>query len=305
MPHTRLAMLYSISSDLWQPFDYLHMLERRCTYLSLVHDQYLVDLIPEADVEQGRLRDYDVLYTCDPCITPAAMERIRDWVKAGGRLYASCAAGSRNEFGETVSGLADVFGIDPVQAVELQPGRYRVRGALNKIPHLDHLTHFGVIGMKATVKASDGKVVDRFGDGTPAVIENKFGKGLVRYVATTPGVSYAKDARFVPKELKEQWPQVHRSFINATTREAGLSRPVRLSHPVVETGLYIHGNAAAVVLANFTYQPIDELQLTVPLPFRPREVFSCENGRVQFATDGSKVAARLPLGISDIVVFRE
>jgi len=305
MPRTRLAMLYSISSDLWQPFDYLHMLERRCTYLSLVHDQYLVDLIPEADVERGRLQDYDALYTCDPCITTAAMQKIREWVKAGGRLYASCAAGSRNEFGEEVRGLADVFGMHPGQAVELQPGRYRVRGALNRIPHLDRLANFGVIGMKATVKAADGKTVDRFDDGTPAVIENSFGKGFVRYIATTPGVSYAKDARFVPKELKEQWPQAHRAFINAPAREAGVSRPVCMSHPVVEAGLYIHGNAAAIVLANFTYQPIDELQLTVPLPFRPRQVLSGESGHVQFTMEGTSVTARLPLGISDIVIFRE
>jgi hypothetical protein len=29
---TRVALLYSISSDLWQPWGYIHMLERRATY---------------------------------------------------------------------------------------------------------------------------------------------------------------------------------------------------------------------------------------------------------------------------------
>ncbi len=305
MPATRLALLYSISSDLWQPFDYLHMLERRCTYLSLVHDQYVADLVPEADVEGGRLEDYDVLYTCDPCIAAAAAEKIREWVRAGGRLYASCAAGSRNEFGEQVPGLADVFGIQPVIDVELQPGRYRVRGALNHIPHLDKMSGFGVIGMKASVEVAGGKVVDRFGDGTPAVIENTYGEGRVRYVAATPGVSYAKDARFVPRELKEQWPAAHRAFINATAQETGVSRPVQLSHPVVEAGLYVRGKTAAVVLANFTHKPIDDLRIAVSLPFQPRRVESCESAPLEHTWEDGNARLTLPLGISDIVIFRE
>ena len=304
-PATRLALLYSISSDLWQPFDYLHMLERRCTYLSLVHDQYLVDFVTEEDVETGRLGNYDVLYTCDPCITAAAMQKIREWVKGGGRLHATCAAGSRNAFGETVPGLADVFGIHPQPEVELQPGRYRVRGALNAIPHLDQIRGLGVIGMKATVSLAGGKVVDLFKDGSPAIIEHVFGKGRARYVAATPGVSYAKDARFVPKELKEQWPAPHRALINTMARNHAIARPVRLSHPVVEAGLYVHGKTAAVVLANFTYQPIDELRVTVPLPFRPRHVLSSENGSVDCTWTAQEATVDLPLGISDIIIFRE
>ncbi|NQT88235.1 hypothetical protein HQ560_15815, partial [bacterium] len=65
---TRLALLYSISSDIWQPFGYVHMLERRVTYLSLVHDQFLVDMLTEEDIEAGRLKDYDCLYVTDPCV---------------------------------------------------------------------------------------------------------------------------------------------------------------------------------------------------------------------------------------------
>ena len=46
-------MLYSLSSDLWQPFGYVHIAERRLTYFSLIHDQYLVDLLPEDDIAAG------------------------------------------------------------------------------------------------------------------------------------------------------------------------------------------------------------------------------------------------------------
>ena len=176
-PKTRVALLYSISSDLFQPFDYLHMLERRCLYLSLVHEQYAVDMLTEEDVVAGRLKDYDVLYAADPCISVRAMEGIRGWVRDGGRLFGTCAAGSMNEFGEEVDGLADVFGIEGNGAVELQEGNYGMRGMLNTIPYLDEVAGFGVIGMRANVRTNGGEVVEKFKDGSPAVVANRFGKG--------------------------------------------------------------------------------------------------------------------------------
>ncbi|MEI7437833.1 MAG: hypothetical protein WCL16_13595, partial [bacterium] len=81
---TKLALLYSISSDLFQPFDYVHMLERRLTYLALVHEQYLVDLLTEEDLSGGRLKDYDVLYATDPAIREVATKQIERWVADGG-----------------------------------------------------------------------------------------------------------------------------------------------------------------------------------------------------------------------------
>ncbi|HKX05872.1 MAG TPA: hypothetical protein VJX71_25495, partial [Methylomirabilota bacterium] len=109
---TRVALLYSISADLWQPWGYIHMLERRATYLALVHDHYLVDMLTEEDVAAGRLADYDVLYTVDPNISTRATTAIEEWVRAGGYVYGACGAGSRDEFNEPTRGLGPVFGIE-------------------------------------------------------------------------------------------------------------------------------------------------------------------------------------------------
>src|SRR5919201_2986368 len=86
---TRVALLYSISSDYWQPFGYAHMLERRGLYFALIHDQYLVDMLTEEDVAAGRLADYRVLYTADPCIRAVAAEKIANWGRSGGALVAT------------------------------------------------------------------------------------------------------------------------------------------------------------------------------------------------------------------------
>src|SRR6185436_18276978 len=134
---TRIALLYSLSSDLWQPFGYVAMAERRLTYFSLIHEQYLVDMLTERDVEEGRLRDYAALYVTDPCVSGAACEAIRAWVEKGGYVYGSCGAATRDEFNEEHTGLADVFGIAPQVEVAVQPGRFDQRGALNQMEWLD------------------------------------------------------------------------------------------------------------------------------------------------------------------------
>ena len=77
--------------------------------------------------------------------------------------------------------------------------------------------------------------------------------------------------------------------------------PVRLSHPVVEAGLYDHGQSSALVLGNFTYARIPELQVTLDVGFKVATIRSAEKGRVQFSQNGRRVEFTLSLGISDIV----
>src|SRR5262249_27244266 len=153
---TRVALLYSISSDYWQPFGYAHMLDRRGVYLALVHDQFLVDMVTEEDVMAGRLADYRILYSADPCISTDASKAIVEWVRGGGTLVATCAAGGRNEFGEPSAQLAEAFGIAPEVTVDCQPGEYRMRGKLNDIAYRDKMKtaggEFGVVGVRATIQ---------------------------------------------------------------------------------------------------------------------------------------------------------
>jgi len=324
---TQVALLYSISSDLWQPYDYRHMLERRGTYLSLIHDQYQVDMLTEQDIEAGRLADYKVLYATDPNLTDHATQQIIDWVHGGGSLYAAGNAGTRNEFDEPVAGLAGALGVEPGARATLQPGNYRVRGRLNDIDHLDHIRlqagadplgpGFGVIGLRTDLRAADGKVVGQFTDGATAVVTHRLGKGQALCVASTPGISYIKDARFVPAALREKWPPAHRRFINAWARRAGAMPQVGLSHPVVEAGVLEGPHGIALVLANFTYQPIE--QLTVRLPIRgqvtrvhaadaPQEAipFQISPGspRLRAAGFSGLVQFEIGLGLDQIVLVR-
>ncbi len=310
---TRVALLYTLASDLWQQFGYVTQSERRLTYFSLLHDQFGVDLITETDVEQGRLSDYAALYICDPNVPAATCGKIRDWVREGGRLYASAGAASRDEFDELSPGLSDVLGIAPVAEVAPQKARYDRRGALNSLPWLDQITlasggGFGALGLKATLAPQGGKVTGTFSNGSPAVVEHTFGKGRSLYVATCPAVSYAKDAKIVSDDLKEKWPAIQRSFIN-TQAHAAAQPAVKLSSPVVEAGVYDSQQGTALVLGNFTYEPLPALSVSLDVKAKPRTVKSSTTGKsLPFsATPGNgdwpwKVDFVLPLGHSEIVL---
>jgi hypothetical protein len=310
----RVALLYSISSDLWQPWGYIHMLERRATYLALVHEHYLVDMLTEEDVAAGRLKDYDVLYIVDPNVSAHATAAIEPWVRDGGYMFGSCGAGSRDEFNEPGPGLARVFGIEPVVHSEVHRAEYRVRGGLNGIDYVDLVrldrtfllgesAEFGVLGLRVAFTPAGGQVVGRFKrDNAPAAVVNEAGRGKAVYVGACPGLSYLKDAGFVPAELKERYPAARRRLLTGVTAARGVMRLVELSHPVVEVGVYDAPSGTALILANFTYRPIEALTVRVPLAKPVRVVRSAQDGPLRFTTEGASSALRKQ-GYDSAVVF--
>jgi hypothetical protein len=316
---TRVALLYCISSDYWQPFGYAHMLDRRGLYLALVHDQYLVDMLTEDDVAAGRLKDYRVVYSADPCISASAAESIKKWVHDGGTIVGTCAAGSRNEFGESTAALAEVFGIDSKVSADYQPGEYRERARLNEIAYRDKVKsadgEIGVVGVRAILKPRGGKVKATFAsDSKPAIVENRFGKGRSVYFATTPGIGYIKDAKFAATALTEKWPANERQALTRFANEAGADRLVKLSEPVVEAGIYEAPTGTALILANFTYKPVSALKVEIPMRDEVAKVKSLEHGALKFETgpattsqqaDGYRqlVKFTMPLGDDDLIVF--
>jgi hypothetical protein len=128
-------------------------------------------------------------------------------------------------------------------------------------------------------------------------------------VGTCPAIAYIKNARFVPAELKEHWPEAHRGLITGAADRSGVRRLAELSHPVVEAGVYDAPTGTALVLANFTYQPIDALQVRLPLPRKPQRLQSVEHGPIEFTVEPPSgrneacvVKFSVPLGLTDIVL---
>jgi hypothetical protein len=317
---TRIALLYSISSDLWQPFGYAHMLERRGLYFALVHDHYQVDMLTEEDVAAGRLADYRVLYTADPCIRSDASKAIGRWVQSGGTLVATCAAGSRNEFGEPSTAWAALMGIAPQMEAICQPGNYRIRGKLNEIKPGSEMrlgtNRFPMTGVQIRLQADGAKIEATFaGNNTPALLRNRVGKGQTITFAGTPGVSYIREARFVREALAEKWPPEFRHLLTKFAADAKAPPLVELSEPVVEAGVYDTSEGTALILANFTYQHISNLQIDIPTSQAVTMVTSCRQGSVRFQNirptalwkkDGYRSTCRFtfPLDLDDIIILK-
>ena len=279
-----------------------------------------------------------MLYTADPCIREPDAEKIAAWVRGGGHLLGTTAAGSRDEFNEPSGELASVFGIEPDVKTEAQPGRYHIRGALNGMTYLDEIHvdqsllmlrqrpegdevgnppaeqspfTLGAMGTRTHFRPTTGSVVATFADGSPAAVKNDFGKGRALYVGCCPGIAYLKEAKFVPAELKEKWPGDHRRLINHVAQRRGVPRLAELSHPVVECGVYDAPQGTALVLANFTYEPIEGLTVRLPLARAVKTVRSVENGPLQFTMEQTSgrpgypfvATFQLPLGLSDVVLL--
>jgi hypothetical protein len=224
--------------------------------------------------------------------------------------------------GQPSAALAPVFGIAADVQTTARPGRYHIRGALNDMGYLDSIQvaaqprgdspslDLGVIGTKTRLRPTTGLVAGSFGDGSPAVVKNDFGRGTAQYVGTCPGIAYLKEANFVPAELAEQWPPDHRRFLNQAADARGVRPIVELSHSVVECGVCDAAQGSAVVLANFTYEPIESLQVRLTLPRPARRIRSLEQGQLQFTTEAAvgdpqrrtEVSFQLPLGLTDIVL---
>ena len=222
---------------------------------------------------------------------------IEQWVRDGGNAFGSCGAGSRDEFNEPGPGLARVFGIEPVVRSEVQRAEYRVRGGLNGIDYTDLVrldrtsvlgepATFGVLGVRVTFTPAGSQVVGRFRrNNAPAAVLNELGRGKAIYVGACPGLSYLKDAGFVPAELKERYPLTQRHLLTGVAAARRVMRLVELSHPVVEAGVYDAPAGTALILANFTYRPIEALTVRVPLAKQVQVVRSVEHGPMRFTRE--------------------
>jgi len=92
-----------------------------------------------------------------------------------------------------------------------------------------------------------------------------------------------------------------------------VARVVELSHAVVEAGVYDAPKGTALVLANFTYQPIQELRVRLAVEKVPKSVRSVTQGVLKFTpakpaaepamrAGGQIIEFMLPLGLNDIVL---
>ena len=194
-----VALLYSSSSDIWTMGTNLAFgFDRMHTWLALMHAQTPVAIVPEREIE--RLDTCRVCYLSGPNLTRAAAAKLRAWVEAGGTLWLTAGAASRDEFNRPLETLAGLLPAERGELATLEP--YQSSGRfLSYLAPRDTVTwgdqQLEVLSVKQPLQprgAPPADVLATFQDGQPAAIAGPAGQGRVLVLGFLPALSYIKPA---------------------------------------------------------------------------------------------------------------
>ncbi|MEJ7593754.1 MAG: hypothetical protein WKF77_19625 [Planctomycetaceae bacterium] len=253
-----VAILYSVSHDYWHTDDPAAFVEKRLLWHALRHLHVQPDFLREEEVAAGELKNYKVLYIADWCVSRKASAAIDEWVRAGGVLYLSAGAATRDEFYEPYvpAFAADLWPKDAAQRLVSERSAKK-EFALGTSHSYNERTDLPTIRplAKATVNVSDQKFdlpvigvrldllpkvvnpIAVFDDGAPAGAVVAHGRGQVVGLGFLPMLAYGQLAGFKPTTLEEKWPADPRALVSLALDTAKVTPTARASAPVVEVNL--------------------------------------------------------------------
>jgi hypothetical protein len=316
-----VAILYSVSHDIWHSDDPASFVEMRLTWHALRHLSIQPDFLREEDVEAGRLEKYRALFIAGQCVTRKAAAAIDRWVREGGVLYLAGGAATRDEhfeprvppFAEAVwpegaaakffkerdhayNERADLPGLKPLTTARVKAGErsfeIKVLGC-----RLDLLESAGKGGPGGALSAS-------YADGKVAAATVRHGKGWVVAAGFLPGLAYSP-FKAGQVTLDDVWPEDPRAIFAVPLRLAGVRPVAEASVPVVGTGLLTGPAGSALVLANHAHRSVPSLRVLLRgLPPFARAV-STEGVPVKVLPSAEEGVScvELPLESTDILLF--
>jgi len=311
----QVAILYSVSSDIWNNNDQAAFVENRLTWHALRHLGIQPRFLREEDVEAGKLTGYKVCVLNGWCLTRKAAAALDQWVKDGGVLYLTAGAAVRDEaFEPYLAPFASaVWPTDAAkQLTSMGLPMYNERTNLTTLKPMARVNvtldgaafSLPVLGARLNLKDNPAvKPCATFDDGTPAGALAPYGKGKILALGFMPMLAYGQGANFQPKTLSEHWPAAPRKLISLAL-EAGKVQPVaKASEPVVETSLLTGPAGSALVLANYTYAPVKQLTVDVKVAHQVARAVSTEGKPVKMTKIPGGVRLTLPLDWTDIVLL--
>jgi hypothetical protein len=276
-------------------------------------------------VAEGRLKPYAALYVCGHNLDRRTVPPIKDWVNAGGRLFATAGAGLLDEFNAPNPIMRDLLGgIDPQPAqVAADPIRWEKQDLpfAKPVETVSSDTLAGglkmpVYGAVSKFTNEAGQVAATFADGSPAVVTNTVGKGSVTYSGFLPSLSYFKPAIPLKPVDRGSTDDAMSHFI-PTAFDKGASaliglpavdvdRPVFTSEPLVEAGIVKAKQGHLISLVNWSGQPAKGL--TVMVTGMPAKTVTLASGKPvkTMAKHGSRgpVQYTIDLDVADALILR-
>jgi len=194
----------------------------RGLYAALWESGYPVDVLV-AEQLASDLSRYKVIYLPFAyTLSPAEGERLREYVRGGGTLYAELWCGLKDQrtfLYQTVpgAGMAEVLGSREISVDPARDASLRVVRA-HPLVRLAEGTTIPAWRYQERLEAyPDAVIVAEFEGGTPAIVANRYGKGSTLYAASMLCQSY--DAAPLPAV---------RHFLAGLAEAVGVIRPIRV-----------------------------------------------------------------------------
>ena len=304
-------------------------------YLALVTDSNIpVDFLDEDALEEpGTLAKYKLIWVTQPNIPAAGSAGLAAWVHQGGTLVTVSGAGGSDAFDEPCTTLSDLAGVReaPRERIEVMsdttlnpfaprstPTLPSAHGTATLAPGTTPLPFFaqGAVGNLTRGSGGAAATLASFADGRPAITSKLNGKGRALHFAWLPGLSYYFSS---PPSTIGNRPRDEnlRQIIAGIANLVGVTPPVTVDRPRIETPLLLGPEQKTAVLTLLNFQPgqpvpaVPALRLNVTLPFKPTAVSSVDHGvltpsKMVPASGGDGdwvVSLTLPLEFGDFVLL--
>jgi hypothetical protein len=308
------GLWFSETGDIWDDSRPPFAAGKRTLYCAIRHQQLPLDVIVEPDALDGTLKHYRVLYLADQHVSRAASEAIAEWVRAGGRLFATAGAGMLDELNQPNTVLRELLGVDQVSLDEPKKPIEFEKQDLPFAQPIASASGVPVFEVRSRIGARAGDTIKSTfaDDGSPAVTVKKVGSGMATYCAYLPGLSYFKPAiplrpvdrgstddsmaHFIPTKFGARVAQLIGSAAG------NVARPVVCSEPLVETTVIDSPHGVLIPLNNWSAGPVKQLRVTLdfapPAGAKPR---LGSGGKVIAGPDGRSFT--FDLDVADALVF--
>ncbi|MGE0609592.1 MAG: hypothetical protein AB7O62_21050 [Pirellulales bacterium] len=257
------------------------------------------EIVGEEEIIQGdALKNYRVLYVCDPHVASQTQAKIKQWVADGGTLWATYAALSGQEYGETSGTFDEVFGLKdrgpvlPAPAADDKAAPQAITVAAGQVlPAMQFAGSY----CRPAYALNEGRALASFANGSPAIVRHQFGRGQAILNAFQSQVFLQRKPHLLPLATNAATLGKVRPHV-----QAGQS-----GQPELFTVVHDGPRQTVVFLFNDSATKAVSLPLRVMLPKAPTSAISGRHGPMQWKTepDGAVVQMELPARDGDIVVF--
>jgi beta-galactosidase len=265
-------------------------------------EQIPVDFVHPMDVAGDKLNQYKIMFLPFPVmLSRNVAEGVQRYIRDGGTVVAEARLAWNDERGFSSDevpgmGLAEVFG-----------AREKVIRPVEK-PEVIVEAHAGLAGCAPGTRAAatafeeeleplpGARVLARFADGAPAIVENSYGKGKAILVGTFLAMAYQRQHDEAAKQL-----------LLGFARAAGIEPEVKVSgenSTQVEVRRLVGNDVQFLFAFNHSdHAAAAKISIRVPWPVREARSLNGEQ-KVSFLQSGDGLAIEAPLAAQGIWVVR-